>query len=96
MSSYIKVYGSKGMLEFTNFNYAGQRLTATYRTEKGAPVTNIDESTTVADPSHFVNELDHFSHCIIDNQAPKTAGEEGLKDMKYIQAIYRSAGITMG
>ena len=96
MSSYIKVYGSKGMLEFTNFNYAGQRLTASYRTDKGAPVTNIDESTTVADPSHFVNELDHFSHCIIDNKTPKTAGEEGLKDMQYIQAIYRATGITMG
>lgn len=96
MSSYIKVYGSKGLLEFTNFNYSGQRLTANYRTEKGAPPTIIDETTTASDPSHFVSELDHFSQCVIENGIPKTPGEEGLKDMRYIQSIYKAAGIKLG
>lgn len=39
----------------------------------------------------FVLELDHFALCIQNNKQPKTSGEEGLKDLYYIQKIYESA-----
>jgi glucose-fructose oxidoreductase len=39
---------------------------------------------------HFQLEMDHFSECIQTNKDPLTPGEEGLKDMKIIEAIYES------
>ena len=40
---------------------------------------------------HFTMEMDHFSECILNNTEPLTPGEEGLKDMKAIMAIYEAA-----
>lgn len=34
--------------------------------------------------------FDHFSTCILEDKEPKTSGEEGLKDLLVIEAIYRS------
>jgi predicted dehydrogenase len=96
MPGYYRVFGSKGSLEVGSFNYEGLRLRASYRTEPGVPLTTIDEISPAHDPSHFVAELDHFSRCVIENRTPDTPGEEGLRDMRHIQSIYRAAGISMG
>jgi glucose-fructose oxidoreductase len=40
---------------------------------------------------HFAAEMDHLSRCVIDNTEPLTPGEEGLKDMRAIMAIYDAA-----
>ena len=34
--------------------------------------------------------MDHLSKCIIENKQPDTPGEEGLKDMKVLEAIWRA------
>ena len=36
-------------------------------------------------------QLDHLAECILTNSTPIVAGEEGLADMRVIEAIYRSA-----
>ncbi len=90
MPGYYRVYGSKGWLQVDNaFVYEGLHLRAGY------PGTQIDELNPARDPSHFVAEADHFSHCVQNNLEPKSPGEEGLRDMRYITEIYRSAGITI-
>ena len=40
---------------------------------------------------HFAAEMDHFADCILKNTEPLTPGEEGLKDLKVIAAIYEAA-----
>ena len=40
---------------------------------------------------HFAGELDHLADCVLNNTEPLTPGEEGLKDMRIIAAIYESA-----
>ena len=40
---------------------------------------------------HFAAEMDHMSDCIMQNQQPLTPGEEGLRDLTIIQAIYEAA-----
>ncbi len=47
-------------------------------------------------PYQFVAEADHFADCVRDNRTPATPGEEGLKDMLAIEAIYRAAGTPIG
>ncbi|HXB68926.1 MAG TPA: hypothetical protein VNY05_11805 [Candidatus Acidoferrales bacterium] len=63
----------------------GRTMAAAYR----VPARNI-----YRDPSHFVRQANHFSVCILQNKEPKTPGEEGLRDMKLIAAIHKSAGIV--
>ncbi len=90
MPGYYHVYGSKGWLQVDNaFVYEGLRL----RAEFGD--TKIDEQNPARDPSHFVAEAEHFSGCVQNNFEPKSDGEEGLRDMRYITEIYRSAGIAI-
>ena len=90
MPGYFRVYGSKGWLQVDDaFAYEGLRLTADYQG------TQIDELNPARDPSHFVAEADHFSHCVQNNLEPQSPGEEGFRDMRYITQIYRSAGIAI-
>lgn len=41
--------------------------------------------------SHFAAEMDHLAKCIKNNEDVKTPGEEGLRDLKVIKAIYEAA-----
>ena len=39
---------------------------------------------------HFAAEMDDFAACIAANKPSRVSGEEGLKDLKVVEAIYRS------
>jgi glucose-fructose oxidoreductase len=39
----------------------------------------------------FAPELLHFSDCILKDQMPEPSGEEGLQDVRIVQALYESA-----
>ncbi|WP_134096035.1 Gfo/Idh/MocA family oxidoreductase [Novosphingobium sp. PhB55] len=41
--------------------------------------------------NQFAGQLDHLAECVLTGGAPIVAGEEGLADMRIIEAIYRSA-----
>jgi predicted dehydrogenase len=41
--------------------------------------------------TQWAGQLDHLSLCIINNKEPIVAGEEGLRDIRIIEAVYRSA-----
>ena len=40
---------------------------------------------------HFAAEMDHLADCIVKGTEPLTPGEEGLKDLKVMMAIYEAA-----
>lgn len=85
--NYLTVRGTNGYVSIHNaFSYEGLRLTG--RTPQGS----IDEPSTGKQPFQFVAEADHFAACIRNNTQPSTPGEEGLKDMLAIEAIYKAAG----
>ena len=90
MEGFYRVHGSKGWLEVDSaFVYQGLRLRADCATGQ------LDELNPARDPSHFLAEADHFSHCIQNGLEPQSPGEEGLRDMRYIAQIYNSAGIAL-
>ncbi|HKB10582.1 MAG TPA: Gfo/Idh/MocA family oxidoreductase [Vicinamibacterales bacterium] len=39
----------------------------------------------------FAPELLYFSDCVLKNREPEPSGEEGLQDVRIVQALYRSA-----
>ncbi len=90
MTGYFRVHGSKGMVEAQPaFNYDGNALRAELDGK------TIEEPNPAKDPYQFTPQAEHFSHCIQNNLEPKTLGEEGLRDMRYIAEIYRSAGVAV-
>ncbi len=36
-------------------------------------------------------EMDHLSECVMADKEPLTPGEEGLRDLKLMMAIYEAA-----
>jgi predicted dehydrogenase len=93
MPGYFKVFATKGWISMDPaFNYDGLRLRARYSSGvAGTPDIEIDESNPEKDPAQFTREANYFTECIRRNQKPRSSGEEGLRDIKYIHQIYESA-----
>jgi len=80
----IRAVGTNGWAELEPAtSYAGLRMRAgTY--------TKVEERLQpVVD--HFAKEMDHMSQCVMNNTEPLTPGEEGLKDLALMMAIYKAA-----
>ncbi len=79
--------GDKGRIELEPATrYDGNRL---WTGKDG----RSQEITPPAGPAktQFAGQLDHMADCIAANRSPIVSGEEGLRDMRIIEAIYRSA-----
>jgi predicted dehydrogenase len=86
MPGFYRVFGTRGMIYVDDaFGYDGQRIGAQI---SGEPP--FSEVSAEKDPAHFPRLADHLAECVFENKQPKTAGEEGLRDMKLMEAIYRS------
>jgi len=82
--SHFRVMGTEARLIMDPATwYSGLRM---YK-ERDNIVENID----LPAVDHFAAEMDHMSDCVIENKEPLTPGEEGLRDLTIIQAIYRAA-----
>ncbi|WP_311267782.1 Gfo/Idh/MocA family oxidoreductase [Sphingobium sp. WCS2017Hpa-17] len=81
-----RVSGTQGWIDMEPAtSYAGQVMTirkdgVTAPRTLPAPAKN-----------QFAGQLDHMAECIISGATPIVAGEEGLADLRVIEAIYRSA-----
>jgi predicted dehydrogenase len=86
--SYLSIHGEKGVLDMDQaWNYDGMHLRG--QNASGQP---IDLQSTGKLPFGFVLEAEHFADCIRSNKEAESPGEEGLKDMVAIEAIYKAAG----
>ena len=80
----IRAIGDAGFLDMEPAtSYKG--LTLRVRGKNGMEEKKFDEK------NHFAIEMDYFSDCIQNNKVPKTPGEEGLRDLRIITAIYEAA-----
>jgi predicted dehydrogenase len=82
--SHYRVVGTQGWLDMDPATwYSGLRM-------------KVARENTVAEVElpvrdHFAMEMDHLSQCAMDNREPLTPGEEGLKDIRLILAVYEAA-----
>lgn len=84
---FLNINGEKGYLMMEpGFNYDGVHLHGEVNGQQ------IDELGTGKLPFQFTLEAEHFADCIRNNKEPGSPGEEGLKDMLAIEAIYKAAG----
>jgi predicted dehydrogenase len=56
-----------------------------------AGMANGEETRRWAPRNHFANEMDAFAEALRVGREPLTPGEEGLQDMRVMQAIYEAA-----
>jgi predicted dehydrogenase len=52
---------------------------------------NATEDRDMPQRDHFALEMDHMSECVTESKDPLTPGEEGLRDLKLMMAIYEAA-----
>jgi len=82
--SHYRVMGTKGRLEMDPATwYNGNRMWI----ERDGKIEQIE----INEVDHFAAEMDHMSDCVMQNKEPLTPGEEGLRDLTIIEAVYESA-----
>jgi len=80
-----RIVGTKGMLHVDPaYEYAeglAYELTVNGKTSKKQ----------IGKRDQFAPELLHFSDCILKNRKPEPSGEEGLQDVRIVEALHKSA-----
>jgi predicted dehydrogenase len=83
-TSHYRVIGTQGWLDLDPATwYSGLRMKVGNRSgilERELPTRD-----------HFALEMDHMSQCVMENKEPLTPGEEGLRDISLMMAIYEAA-----
>ena len=80
-----RIVGSKGDIHVDPAYEYAESLGYTL-TVDGTP-----QRKTIGKRDQFAPELLHFSDCIRHDRTPEPSGEEGLADVRIVQALYRSA-----
>lgn len=84
---FVRVHGEKASIELAPaFSYDKIHLSGLDDNLHADSTSSSDET------HHFRLEAEHFASCVRANIPPNTPGEEGLKDMLAIEAIYKAAG----
>ena len=84
--NHIMLMGEKGRIELEpGTGYDGNRLWV-----------GVGRETEITPPpgpgkNQWAAQLDHLSQCVVENREPIVSGLEGLRDMRIVEAIYRSA-----
>lgn len=82
--NHYRLVGTEAWLELEPAtSYRGLRMRVHRR--------NVTEEVELPERDHFALEMDHMSACVMENKEPLTPGEEGLRDLKIMMAIYEAA-----
>jgi predicted dehydrogenase len=84
--NHILLMGDKGRIELEpGTGYRGNRLWV------GSGRDNEITPPPGPGATQWAGQLDHMAQCVMQDKEPVVAGEEGLKDIRIIEAVYRSA-----
>ncbi len=83
-SDTFRVLGTKGELSLEPaFAFVGDKKMKVAINEK-------EKTLRFKATDHFAAEIDYFSECVLKNRVPEPSGEEGMHDIRIIEAIYES------
>jgi predicted dehydrogenase len=87
-SQFLRMEGTDAWAELSPaFGYHGNRL-HWMRVDAGVDTESAPQ---IEEKDQFALEMDHFAQCILEDEEPHTPGEEGLRDQRIMEAIYKSA-----
>jgi len=82
--SHFRAIAADGYFELEPANpYTGLRM----KVSRGNKLDEIS----LPQVDHFAKEMDHMSQSVMENETPVTPGEEGLRDLKIMTAMYQAA-----
>ncbi len=82
--NHYRVVATKGWFELEPAtSYTGLRM----RVRRSGATEDRD----LPQRDHFALEMDHMSECVMEGKDPLTPGEEGLRDLRLMTAIYEAA-----
>jgi glucose-fructose oxidoreductase len=85
--NHSRATGTDGWIDMDpSTRYEGNRL----RLRRGSSEEDV-AAPSAPWPNQFAGQLDHMAQCVLTGSDPIVGGEEGLRDMRIIEAIYRSA-----
>ncbi len=85
--NHVLLMGDKGRIELEPATrYDGNKMW----TGRDGRETAITSPPPGPSKTQFAGQLDHLAECILDGREPIVSGEEGLRDMRIVEAIYRS------
>jgi len=96
LASFVTSFNASGVGEYRVVGTEGDlHVDPAYEYQQGlAYVLTVGDKTErkrVAKRDQFAAELLHFSDCIRNDRVPEPSGEEGLQDVRIVEALYRSA-----
>ncbi len=87
-SSFARMEGAESWIQLSpSFGYNGLKLQ--YNKLLDGHVTDLQPA--IPEQDQFALEMDHMASCVLTNRQPHTPGEEGMQDIRIIEAIYESA-----
>jgi glucose-fructose oxidoreductase len=96
IAAFVTSFNAAGLGEYRIVGTEGAiHVDPAYEYKQGLSYTltvgDRTERKRVAKRDQFAAELLHFSDCILDGRRPEPSGEEGLQDVRIVEALYRSA-----
>lgn len=87
-AQFLRLQGTEGWAELDPaYAYHGLRLRVGHKIEEQDAVTEPK----IQEKNQFALEIDHMAQCVTTDRTPHTPGEEGLQDIRIMEAIYESA-----
>jgi predicted dehydrogenase len=84
----LRILAERGWIDLDPaFAYRGLKLKTSLARGEAEQTTEIK----LAEKDHFAAEMDHMAERVARNERPHTPGQEGLQDIRLIEAIYRAA-----
>lgn len=82
--SRFELVGTKGRLSLSNAYEIKEEMELELVVDDRSRVRTFEKR------DQFASELEHFSHCVRTGEDPAPSGEEGLADVRVIEALYAS------
>ncbi len=88
--SFLEIIGMEAMLSVSDFTLGDRTITINLgRRIDGNRVESVREE--IAVPNLYIEEITHFSNCILENREPLIPGHVGLENQRVLDAIVGNA-----
>jgi 1,5-anhydro-D-fructose reductase (1,5-anhydro-D-mannitol-forming) len=89
--SFLRVVGTTGILSAEDFTLGSKTLELVYQRGTDGRLTGEDTER-IDVPNLYVQEIAHFSDCILTGAEPESSGLNGLRNQRVLDAVYEPGG----